>query len=155
MNSQKLDIVVDFDGTCTSHDFPRIGKPIGSVPVLKELVAAGHRLILFTMRSDNSGQKVRTTHKELHPSGGPYLQEAVAWFERNGIELYGIQSNPGQHKWTSSPKAYGHLHIDDAALGCPLKVDEKVSHRPFVDWKKVRKQLVKQRILADKLPGSV
>ena len=29
-----------------------IGKDIGAVPVLKELVENGHNLILFTMRSD-------------------------------------------------------------------------------------------------------
>ena len=43
-------IAVDFDGTCVSHDYPYIGKEIGAAPVLRELVAAGHDLILFTMR---------------------------------------------------------------------------------------------------------
>ena len=45
-------IGIDFDGTCVTHEFPRIGKDIGAVPVLKELIANGHDLILFTMRSD-------------------------------------------------------------------------------------------------------
>ena len=27
-----------------------------------------------------------------------------------------------------------HLYIDDAALGCPLKMDSNLSDRPFVDW---------------------
>jgi hypothetical protein len=31
-------IAVDFDGTCVTHDFPHVGKDIGAVPVLKELV---------------------------------------------------------------------------------------------------------------------
>jgi len=44
-------IVVDFDGTVVTHDFPRIGKDIGSIPVLKRLAAEGHKLIVFTMRS--------------------------------------------------------------------------------------------------------
>ena len=26
------------------------------------------------------------------------------------------------------------MYIDDAALGCPLKMDLNLSDRPFVDW---------------------
>ena len=43
-------IGIDFDGTCVKHAFPAIGDDIGAVPVLKELVDKGHKLILFTMR---------------------------------------------------------------------------------------------------------
>jgi len=46
-----LIIAIDFDGTCTPHDTPASGGDIGAEPVLKKLVAAGHRLILWTMRS--------------------------------------------------------------------------------------------------------
>lgn len=114
-----MEIVIDFDGTVVTHDYPNIGKPIGSVPVLKKLVENGHKLILFTMRS------------------GEQLEEAVKWFSDMGIELYGIQKNPTQHTWTSSPKAYGQLIIDDAALGAPLKTDLDISKRPFIDWERV------------------
>ena len=31
-------IAVDFDGTCVSNEFPRVGKDIGAVPVLKKLI---------------------------------------------------------------------------------------------------------------------
>ena len=116
-----MDILVDFDGTCTTHDFPRVGQEIGAPEVLRDLVLAGHRLILFTMRSDNNG-----------------LTDAVNWFEENDIPLYGIQENPTQRAWTSSPKAYGQLIIDDICLGIPLKVDPNLSDRPFVDWPKCR-----------------
>ena len=44
-------IAVDFDGTCTTHEYPSIGKDIGAVPVLKKLVRNGHKLIIWTMRS--------------------------------------------------------------------------------------------------------
>lgn len=27
-----MNIVLDFDGTCVSHEFPNIGKDIGSIP---------------------------------------------------------------------------------------------------------------------------
>lgn len=128
---KKITICIDFDGTCVTHDYPRIGKEIGAVPVLKELVDKGHKLILFTMRS-----------KVL--DGNP-LKDAVDWFANNQIPLYGIQSNPTQKFWTTSPKAYGELYIDDAALGCPLMYPEE--GRPYVDWNVVRRILVDRGIL--------
>lgn len=111
-----MEICIDFDGTCVTHAYPEIGLDIGSVPVLKKLVEAGHQLIVFTMRS------------------GKYLDDAVNWFKDNNIPLYGIQRNPTQDGWTESPKAYAKLYIDDSALGAPLKVDLKKSNRPFIDW---------------------
>lgn len=125
-------IVVDFDGTCVTHDFPRIGFPIGSVPVLKKLVDAGHKLILFTMRSNYKGST---------------LDQAVDWFKNNDIPLFGIQTNPTQSHWTQSPKAYGHLIIDDAAFGCPLKMEKSLSDRPFVDWVAVEKGLKEMNLI--------
>ena len=112
-------IAIDFDGTCVTHDYPRIGKDINAVNVLKKLVANGHKLILNTMRSGNE------------------LKEAINWFKENDIELYGANENPTQKRWTNSPKVYAHLYIDDAALGCPLKMDLSISDRPFVDWEAV------------------
>ena len=112
-------IAIDFDGTCVTHDYPSIGKDINAVSVLKKLVANGHKLILNTMRS------------------GKELKEAINWFKKNDIELYGANENPTQKKWTNSPKVYANLYIDDAALGCPLKMDLSISDRPFVDWEAV------------------
>ena len=126
-----MEIAIDFDGTCVTHEFPSIGKEIGAVPVLKNLVANGHRLILFTMRSDVVNPT--GSDNELHLESGDYLSDAVAWFERNGIPLYGIQTNPTQHTWTTSPKAYAQLFIDDTSLGCPL-VNTRPIGRPYVDW---------------------
>lgn len=67
---------------------------------------------------------------------GEQLQDAVKWFEERNIPLFGIQRNPTQDSWTSSPKAYAKIYIDDAALGCPL-VEGLKGERPFVDWKTV------------------
>ncbi len=124
-----MEIVVDFDGTCTTHDYPLIGKDIGAQEVLGDLVENGHRLILFTMRS------------------GEHLEDAQQWFKDNGIPLYGVQYNPTQRNWTQSNKCYGQLYIDDAALGCPLDFDESMSDRPFVDWKSVRHILQTKKLL--------
>jgi hypothetical protein len=118
-------IVIDCDGTVMTHDYPRIGKDIGAVPVLKELIDNKHQLILFTMRS------------------GKTLNDAVNWFKENEISLFGIQTNPTQHEWTDSPKAYGQLIIDDAAAFAPLRLDLSYSNRPFIDWDKMRDELVR------------
>ena len=88
-------IAVDFDGTCVTHEYPEIGESIGAEKVLKALVENGHQLVLCTMR----GHK---THE-----GRDLLQEAVDWFEENGIELYGVNETPFQHTWTDSPKPFG------------------------------------------------
>ena len=113
-------IGIDFDGTCVTHDYPRVGKDIGAVPVLKKLTDKGHLLILNTMRSCDE------------------LSDAVQWFIDNDIPLYGANENPTQKSWTSSPKVYAQLYIDDAALGCPLKMDLNLSNRPFVDWEMIK-----------------
>lgn len=123
-------IALDFDGTVVSHEYPHIGEDIGAVPVLKELVAAGHKLILFTMRS------------------GKLLDDAVAWFERNGIELYAVNENPEQKSWTSSVKVHANIYIDDCALGCPIRYEEDI-RRPFVDWKKVQEILAYNRVIPE------
>lgn len=133
---ESFQVVVDFDGTVVTHNFPHIGKDIGAVPVLKELVNNGHKLILFTMRCDNS------------PTGNkPYLTDAVNWFKENGIPLWGIQTNPEQKHWTTSPKAHGDLFIDDLGLGIPTLFNPELSHKPYVDWMGVRKLLVEKGLL--------
>lgn len=138
-----MDICIDFDGTCVAHEFPQIGKDIGAIPVLKELVDAGHKLILFTMRSDRKVKKKKDGETIVVEEN--YLAEALQWFKDNEIEIYGVQKNPKQRFWTSSPKAYGHLYIDDAGLGCPVIIPEE--GRPYVDWVAVRKLLVETAIL--------
>ena len=65
-------IAIDFDGTCVTHEYPSVGKDVGAVSVLEDLIYNGHKLILNTMRS------------------GKELSDAVKWFENNNIELYGI-----------------------------------------------------------------
>lgn len=136
-----MDINIDFDGTCVTHDFPRVGADIGSARVLKKLVANGHNLILFTMRSH---RPYRKENGELDYNG---LNDAINWFKDNGIDLHGIQSNPTQKQWTDSPKSYAHMMIDDSALGCPLKMDKSISPRPFVDWEEVEKLLQDRKII--------
>lgn len=140
-----MDILIDFDGTVVTHEFPKIGKYIGAVPVLEKLIAQGHNLILFTMRSDVT--KPYSKNAEIVTEAGDYLTQAVDWFKKQNIPLYGIQRNPTQDTWTTSPKAYGQIMIDDSAIGCPLIYDANYSDRPFVDWKKVEQLLIDKGVL--------
>lgn len=114
-------IAVDFDGTCVTHEYPAVGREIGAAPVLKALADAGVKLILWTMRSGG------------RQGGGDPLQDAVDWFAKHEIPLFGVNSNPEQATWTQSPKAYAQLYIDDAALGAPLKEGLR-GERPHIDW---------------------
>lgn len=118
-----IPIGVDFDGTCVTHEYPDVGADIGAEPVLHRLVSAGHQLVLFTMRS------------------GRELADAVQWFHDRDLPLHGVNHNPDQSSWTSSPKAYAKIYIDDAALGCPLIHKSSAARRPFVDWLEVESKL--------------
>lgn len=121
-------IAIDFDGTIVEHKYPAIGAPIkGAIETIKELQARGHKIILWTMRS------------------GKELDEAVAYLQENGITPWSVNQNPEQD-WSTSPKAYAQIYIDDAALGCPL--EKKCFDRPMVYWPAVRKQLIYLNLLA-------
>ncbi len=130
-----MKIAVDFDGTCVNHAFPAVGQEIGANEVLLELTKKGHKLILFTMRSDN----IKT--------GQMYLTDAVNWFKKWDIPLYGIQTDPQQKAWTTSPKCYAEIYIDDVALGAPLVYNPDMSDRPFIDWALAKDFLVKKGAL--------
>jgi hypothetical protein len=75
-----------------------------------------------------------------------HLTAALRWFAENNIKLWGTQANPTQKHWSKSPKAYAHIYIDDAALGCPLTYEADVE-RPFVDWAEVRSLLTEEGLL--------
>ena len=122
MSKNKI-VCVDFDGTCVMHEYPEIGEEVpNAVKVLKKLNDNQVKIILWTIRS------------------GEYLQDAVNWFVERGIELWAVNKNPQQRFWSKSPKAYASVYIDDAALGCPLKLfaDGK---RPFADWFEIERLL--------------
>ena len=123
-----LTIAVDFDGTVVGFAYPEIGRPIPlALNVLKECMKLGDRIILYTMRS------------------GKELDEAAEYMRSNGIELWGINTNPHQNTWTESPKAHADIYIDDQAAGCPLLYRPDVSARPVVDWKEIRMILDRRR----------
>ncbi len=121
-------VCVDFDGTIVDHCFPEMGEPVpGAIKWLKRLNAYGVKIILFTMRSDSDMFKTALT-------------DAVEYLEQNGVVLFAVNKNPSQMSWTTSPKAYANLYIDDSAFGCPL-IQPKGFKRPCVDWSKVGPQV--------------
>jgi len=108
-------ICVDFDGTCVEHRYPEIGVEVPYAVTILKQIAREHNVILYTMRS------------------GKELEDAVQWFMKRDIPLYGVNENPTQSRWTSSPKVYGQLYIDDAAAGCPL-IPSTTTNRLMVNW---------------------
>jgi hypothetical protein len=137
MIKEKIILAIDFDGTCVTHEYPKVGKDIGAVPVLKKLVENGHQLMLWTMRGNKPTSE-----------GVDTLQDAVDWFKNNNIPLWGINENPDQKAtgWTNSNKQYAQMYIDDAALGCPLMYDWGIE-KPYVDWVEVEKSLTKMGLI--------
>lgn len=126
----KLNFAIDFDNTCVVQiKHPLVGPSVpGAVEVLKELIAKGHKIFLWTVRSKES------------------LDLAVKWFEDNEIELSGINKKKGQHFYSTSPKIDADVFLDDKAFGCPLITIEGAK-KPCVDWIKFREWCVAQGLL--------
>lgn len=150
-------IGIDFDGTIVEHRYPVIGLAVPhAARVMKRLVANGHKLILYTMRSDRVMQD--ENDKDVVED---YLQQAVDYIIDNcDVAMWAINKNPEQAEWTSSPKVYCQIYIDDAALGCPLiyppptvdirtEFPEPEHHRPYVDWMAVERQLTDRGLFTE------
>ena len=135
-------IAVDFDGTCVTHEYPNVGKNIGAEIVLKALTDEGHDLILYTMRDHPADSGVQDP-----------LQEAIDWFSQNDIPLFGVNENPTQKNWTTSPKPYANLYIDDAALG--MLTIMLSGGRPFVDWYAAAFRLGRGGVLSEEKSAQV
>lgn len=127
-------VAIDFDGTLAEHQYPDIGLAVpGAIEVCKELQEAGHRLILYTMRSNYS-------------KDGNTLDEAIDWCRERGLEFWAVGRNPEQESWTNAFKCYAQVYIDDNAIGCPLR-ESIQSKRFMVDWVRVRELLVEREFL--------
>lgn len=114
------DFCIDFDGTCTTDNFPEIGKEIGAPRVLKRIVDSGHRIIIYTVRS-----------KE-------HLDPVIKWYEKHNIPYWSINHNPEQIGFSASRKVHADHFIDDKSIGVPLLTYEA---KKYVDWAKVEKIL--------------
>lgn len=127
---KQITFAIDFDGTIADHVFPDIGKPVpGAFKWMKRLQAKGARLILWTMRSDGG-------------NAGDVLTQAVEFCRSKGVEFWGVNCNPEQHAWTSSPKVFAQRYVDDNASGCPLRQNPRDGGRPYVDWDAIGPELL-------------
>jgi hypothetical protein len=138
-SSNSIAIAIDFDGTIVKHEYPEVGRAVpGALEWIRKFKEAGAKVILFTMRSDMEERS--------------YLQEAVDYIEEGGITLDGVNVNPDQKSWTKSPKAYAQVYIDDAAFGCPLKIDVINGYhvgRPYVNWDKVGPKVLESIVASE------
>ena len=95
-------IAVDFDGTIVEHAYPAIGKEmLFAFATLKELQKKGHKLILWTFRH------------------GEYLDDAVEYCRKNGVEFYAVNKNFPEEVWDQSVarKINADIFIDDRNVG--------------------------------------
>ena len=96
--NDQLILAIDFDGTIVEDAYPKIGKPkLFAFETLKRLQSDGHRLILWTYRSD-----VR-------------LVEAVEFCKEKGLEFYAVNKSfpEEQFNYSKSRKIHADLFIDD------------------------------------------
>jgi len=103
----------DFDGTVIYNAWPRTGKEKPhAVEVLKNLVAHGWRIVLWTARESNSHLR-----KDIERD---VLEEAILWFRDRDIPLAAINETPsdlerrplGLHR-----KPIRGYYLDDRAVG--------------------------------------
>ena len=125
-------IAIDFDNTLVSDLYPEIGLSLNAEKVLQELVERGHKLILWTIRS------------------GKYLEDAVNWCKKKGIELYGINENPDFLDDEKARKIFFDLVIDDKSVGIPVAAfydSPRNRVQRVVDWDLLRNELKKLNLL--------
>lgn len=152
-------ILIDFDGTCIPQ-MPCIGwfeEEIGASKILKKLIKRGHKLVLWTARNSSPDNTFNYLHGK--PRTPNSLDEALGWFQKHNIKLFGINTHPETEKIKGTGgKILGDLLIDDTALGIPLKTqvitfynhvtgETEYIESTYVDWKKTEWLLKEKGIL--------
>lgn len=153
-------ILVDFDGTC----IPTL--PVGSrlddfntgaEEVLKKLIEAGHKIVLWTVRNESSQNPYNIIAKQF--IGKSSLCEAIDWFKKRDIQLYGVNEVPDEiSKVGVGRKVLGDFLIDDTAIGAPIKevtieyfsylTDSYSTLETYhIDWEIIEQLLIKQGLL--------
>lgn len=103
IGEDSLTIAVDFDGTVVEHKYPAIGdEMLFAFDTLRALQNKGHKLILWTFRA------------------GRYLDDAVEYCRKNGIEFYAVNKSYPEEEFevgSISRKVSADLFIDDRNVG--------------------------------------
>ncbi len=114
MSKNEVYICLDFDGTVIDT---KTKKPVpDALMFVKSWMGLGAKIILWTVRE------------------GEDLKWAVDYLKSNGVELFGINTNPAK-KWRNRRKAFG-IYVDDMAVGCPVRKYNGLSSL-CVDWSAV------------------
>lgn len=128
MSITPLQFLIDADGTLFFHDYPYIEREVPhAIRVLKRMEQVGHILILHTCRADDE------------------YEQTKAWLKDQGLNFTYFNCNPMFE--SGSRKIYGHWHIDDHNLGCPMIHDTTIHPKRFVDWLAIEKILEEKKLL--------
>lgn len=131
-NAGNLIVAVDFDGTIVEHCFPVVGREVaGACEWMRQWIKEGALLILLTMRSDRVLE---------NGSMAFYLRDALDFCSERGVTFWGVNHNPEQKSWTTSPKVYAHNYVDDAGIGAPLLYGD---YGGVIDWSKVGPEVLR------------
>lgn len=126
ISNKSLVISLDFDGTLVRTDNYPFFDPTplpGCLETLEWLKKEkGAKFILLTQRDHTHVNALGRALKvnRLNRNQPTVLQEAIDWCEKNGIDLWGINENPGQRYWSDSRKVYSDIIIDDRCACIPL-----------------------------------
>jgi 2-hydroxy-3-keto-5-methylthiopentenyl-1-phosphate phosphatase len=113
--NKHLIIAIDFDGTIVEDAYPKIGKPmIFAFETMRKLQSEGHRLILWTYRTEKK------------------LKEAVDFCKQQGLEFYAINKSYPEEEFDGkiSRKINATFFVDDRNIG------------GFIGWTAVHKLLL-------------
>ena len=113
--NKHLIIAIDFDGTIVEDAYPNIGKPmIFAFETMRKLQSEGHRLILWTYRTEKK------------------LKEAVDFCKQQGLEFYAINKSYPEEEFDGkiSRKINATFFVDDRNIG------------GFIGWTAVHKLLL-------------
>lgn len=151
---KQLIFAVDYDGTCVSNEYPSNGKDIGAAKILKQIVDAGHQIMLYTCRSNHDDDRILffDDGSELFLPAGNDLDIACDWFDENNIPIIGVNWNPVEADYDVE-KPHFDILIDDKAFGVPLTritiVDDEIisSDNPFVDWQAIEIMLINRGLI--------
>lgn len=121
-------IAIDFDGTVVEHKYPEIGREIPfAVETLKKLQNDGHKLILWSVRTDDR------------------LQEAVDWCKERGLTFYAVNRDfpeeDIENNINYSRKLQVDMFIDDRNIGglpdwgtIYKMISNKLTYRDLMDF---------------------
>lgn len=98
--------------------------------VLKQCIAAGHKIILSTKYEDK------------------ILENIIDWFKIRDIPLYGVNENPENKSKTG---IFGDYYISSKALGCPIIGYININNRCFVDWYRISTILKENGIIKENI----